>query len=125
MSGSARWFNRSVLAFGLASFLSDLGHEAATAALPGLLIVIGAPPAALGLIEGVADGFATLAKIVGGWLADLPHRHKPIAVAGCFFTGVAKGCYALAPWRPGDLVAPPPARSHRWLDRQRCPRSGP
>jgi hypothetical protein len=39
-SRGARWLTPSVLGFGVASFLSDAGHEAATAALPGLLVLL-------------------------------------------------------------------------------------
>ena len=84
-----RWFNRSVLGFGLASFLSDAGHEAATAAMPALLVTLGAAPAALGLIEGIADGLSSFAKVAGGWLADEPRRRKPIALAACATPSVA------------------------------------
>lgn len=108
-----RWLNRSVLGFGVASFLSDAGHEAATAALPALLAVLGAPPAALGLIEGVADGAASAAKMAGGWLADRPSWRKPLAVAGYFVTGVTTGAYAFATAWPALLAA----RSTGWLAR--------
>lgn len=40
---SDRWLTRSVLGFGLASFLSDAGHEAATSALPAFLVTLGGP----------------------------------------------------------------------------------
>ncbi len=46
-----RWLTPSVIGFGLASFLSDAGHEAATAALPGLLLLLGAQPAASLLVH--------------------------------------------------------------------------
>ena len=38
-----RWLNRNVWALAVTSFLSDLGHETATAALPSFLAAIGAP----------------------------------------------------------------------------------
>ncbi len=47
---------------GVASFFSDAGHEMATTILPLFLLSIGAPPAALGIIEGVADAVASLAS---------------------------------------------------------------
>ena len=47
--------NPGVVGIGLGSLLSDTGHEMATAALPGFLRSIGAPAAALGAIEGVAE----------------------------------------------------------------------
>lgn len=91
-----RWLTRSVLGFGLASLLSDAGHEAATAVLPAFLVTLGAAPVALGLIEGLADGLASFSKLLGGWLADEPHRRKPIAVAGYLTTGLSTGVLALA-----------------------------
>ena len=90
------WLSRSVLGFGLASLLSDAGHEAATATLPAFLVTLGAAPAALGLIEGLADGLASFSKLFGGWLADEPRRRKPIAVAGYLTTGLSTGALALA-----------------------------
>ena len=50
-----RWLNRNVLGMTATSFLSDLGHETATSILPAFLAMLGAPPAALGAIEGIAD----------------------------------------------------------------------
>jgi MFS family permease len=107
------WFSLSVFGFGVASFLSDLGHEAATAAMPALLVAIGSTPAALGIIEGVADGLASVAKLAGGWWSDDPRRRKPIAVAGYFITGLSKGAYALATVWPHLLLA----RSIGWMAR--------
>ena len=53
------WLTRGVGAIGTASLLADLGHEIPTALLPSFLTsTLGAPAAALGLIEGVADGLA-------------------------------------------------------------------
>ncbi len=47
------WLNRGVAEIGGASLLADLGHEVPTALLPSFLTVtLGAPAAALGLIEG-------------------------------------------------------------------------
>jgi MFS family permease len=91
-----RWLTRSVFGFGLASLLSDAGHEAATATLPAFLVTLGAAPAALGLIEGLADGLASFSKLLGGWLADEPRRRKPITIAGYLTTGLSTGTLALA-----------------------------
>jgi MFS family permease len=91
-----RWLTPSVIGFGLASFLSDVGHEAATAALPGLLLLLGAQPAVLGVIEGASDGLSSFAKLAGGWWADRPAVRKPIAVAGYLATGLATGAFGLA-----------------------------
>jgi MFS family permease len=85
-----------VIGFGVASFLSDLGHEAATAALPALLAAIGGAPAALGVLEGVSDGLSSAAKLAGGWLADEPRLRKPLAVGGYLVTGLSTGIFGFA-----------------------------
>ncbi|MGH2688571.1 MAG: MFS transporter, partial [Actinomycetota bacterium] len=47
------WLTPGVRGIGAASLLADLGHEIPTALLPNLLTsTLGAPAAALGLIEG-------------------------------------------------------------------------
>ncbi|MGB8848114.1 MAG: hypothetical protein WCC76_00230, partial [Candidatus Acidiferrales bacterium] len=69
-SPNSKWLSRGVLGIGLASLFSDWGHEAATSLLPAFLASLGAPPFALGVIEGVADGLSSFAKLAGGWIAD-------------------------------------------------------
>ncbi len=78
----SRWLNRTVLGIGLASLFSDTSHETVTVLLPAFLASMGAAAAALGTIEGVADGLSSLAKLYGGWLADRVRRRKVIAAAG-------------------------------------------
>jgi len=86
-----------VAGIGAASLLSDLGHEVPTALLPGFLTAtLGAPAAALGLIEGIADGGAGVAKLVGGAIADDPKRRVPTAVGGYTTTAVLSGLIGLA-----------------------------
>jgi MFS family permease len=101
-----RWLTRPVAGIGGASLLSDLGHEVPTSLLPSFLTsTIGAPAAALGLIEGVADGAAGVAKLVGGGLADDPGRRGGVAVGGYTATAVLSGAIgvAAAPWQVGVL----------------------
>ncbi len=74
--------NPGVVGIGLASVLSDAGHEMATAALPGFLRSVGAPAAALGAIEGVADGALSFSKLGGGVLADQPGVERRAVAAG-------------------------------------------
>ncbi len=93
---TTRWLSKAVLGFGLASLLSDAGHEAGTAALPALLATMAAAPATLGIIEGIADGVVCFAKLFGGSLANRPTMRKPVAVLGYAVTGLSIGLFALA-----------------------------
>jgi hypothetical protein len=81
--GQQTWFGPSVRGIGGASVFSDLGHEVPTSLLPSFLTsTLGAPAAALGVIEGVADGLAGAARLAGGALADDPDRRRASAVRG-------------------------------------------
>jgi MFS family permease len=91
----AAWLNRSTLGIGLASLFSDVGHEMATAAMPVLLASIGANSALLGLIEGLADGAASFAKLASGLYSDRLRRRKPLAVVGYLVTACGMASLAL------------------------------
>ncbi|HEV2289687.1 MAG TPA: MFS transporter [Candidatus Acidoferrales bacterium] len=99
-----RWFTRAVLGIGLANLFSDWGHEAATALLPALLALVGAPAIALGAIEGVADGLSSFCKLAGGWIADRPRWRKPVASSGYVVVGLTTFAYSLAQSWPAVLV---------------------
>lgn len=101
-----RWLSAPVVGIGSASFFSDLGHEVPTALLPSFLsTTLGAPAAALGLIEGIADGAAGAAKLVGGGLADDPSRRRAVAVGGYATTAVLSSAigFATAAWQVAVL----------------------
>jgi MFS family permease len=104
----ARWLTPGVGGIGAASLLSDAGHEIPTALLPSLLTAtLGAPAAALGLIEGIADGLAGVARLAGGALADDPQRRRAVAVGGYTTTAVLSSLIgaATAVWQVGVLRA--------------------
>lgn len=111
--GRVRWLNRTVLGIGLASLFSDWSHEIATAVLPAYLASLGAAAAWLGLIEGVADGLSSFAKMGSGYYTDKLRRRKPIAVLGYLVTSLSTAALALtsAAWQ---VLA---ARSVAWLGR--------
>jgi MFS family permease len=100
------WFTPGVRGIGAASFLADVGHEIPTALLPSLLTTtLGAPAAALGLIEGIADGLAGAARLAGGALADDPARRRAVAVGGYSSTAVLSALLGIAGavWQVGVL----------------------
>jgi MFS family permease len=88
--------NPSVLGIGVASFFSDAGHEMATAVLPAFLHSLGAPAAALGAIEGLADAALSSSKFAGGVIADRPGvERKTFAAAAYAVTALSYGSFAL------------------------------
>src|SRR3989442_12157366 len=90
------WLNRTVLGVGLTSLFSDWSHETATAVLPAFLAAIGAGPAWLGAIEGIADGLSSFAKLAAGYYTDQLKRRKPLPVFGYAFTPLCTASFALA-----------------------------
>ena len=113
-----RWFLPGVKAIGAASLLSDLGHEVPTALLPTFLsttLGLGAAraAAALGVIEGIADGASGVARFAGGPLADDPGRRRTTAVGGYMSTAVFSSLIGVttAAWQVGIL------RSLAWASR--------
>ena len=107
------WLNRTVLGVGLTSLFSDWAHETATAVLPAFLAVIGAGPAWLGVIEGVADGLSSFAKLAAGHYTDRLKQRKPLAVFGYAFTAMATASFGIATHAIHVLIG----RSAAWLGR--------
>lgn len=102
----SQWLTPGVLGIGTASFLADVGHEIPTALLPSFLVsTLGASAAALGVIEGLADGAAGVARLLGGALADDPARRRTTAVGGYTSTAVLAALIGLsgAVWQVGLL----------------------
>lgn len=74
---------RNIVLLGMVSLLTDVSSEMVYPLLPLLLTErLGAGPAVLGLIEGVAESLASLVKVGAGHLSDRSGRRKPLAVAG-------------------------------------------
>jgi hypothetical protein len=101
-----RWLNPGVFGIGFASLLADMGHAIPTALLPSFLVAtLGAPAAKLGLIEGIANGAAGIARLLGGALADDPGRRRSVATGGYVGTAVLAALIGVAvtPWQAGVL----------------------
>jgi MFS family permease len=95
---------RNIYAFGLTSFLNDAATEMAYWVLPAFLVTLGAGPAQLGLIEGIAESVASFAQLFSGYLADRIKRRKPIVVAGYFIANAVKPLLALVTAWPQILL---------------------
>src|ERR1700736_3177797 len=81
---------RNIYAFGITSFLNDTATEMAYWVLPAFLASLGAGPAQLGLIEGIAESVAAVAKLFSGYLADRVPRRKPLVVGGYLVANAVK-----------------------------------
>ena len=91
---------RNIYAFGVTSLLNDTASEMAYWVLPAFLASIGAGPAQLGIIEGIAESVASFAKLLSGYLADRIPRRKPIVVSGYVVANAVKPLLALtSSWR--------------------------
>jgi MFS family permease len=112
-NASSGWLNRTVLGVGVTSLFSDWSHEIATAILPAFLATIGAGPAWLGAIEGIADGLSSFAKLSSGHYTDRLKKRKPLAVFGYAFTALATASFAFATHAYHLLIG----RAAAWLGR--------
>ncbi|MBA2395569.1 MAG: MFS transporter [Ktedonobacteraceae bacterium] len=97
MQGKPKWLTAGVWGIGLASFLADVGHEVPTALFASFVTVtLGAPAAILGLIEGLADGLAGLARLTGGALADDPQKRRSVSLGGYLSTAALAALIGVA-----------------------------
>jgi MFS family permease len=105
-----RALSRNVVVLSWVSFFQDAASEMLYPVIPLFLTtVLGAPVAVVGLIEGVAEGTASVMKAVSGRLADF-RRRKPLVAAGYGISSVAKLLIGLATGWPLVLAA-------RFIDR--------
>jgi MFS family permease len=86
----------TVVALATVSLLHDLAGDMVTPLVPMLVASMGSGPAALGLIEGIADATASLLKLVSGHLADQIGRLKGLTVAGYAIANVLRPLLAFS-----------------------------
>ncbi|MEG0865174.1 MAG: hypothetical protein RSI32_11900, partial [Clostridia bacterium] len=66
----------NIVLLGLVSFFTDVGTEMVYPILPLYLTsVLGASPAIIGVIEGIAESLASIMKLFSGMIAD-KYNHK-------------------------------------------------
>lgn len=87
----------SVKALGLVSLLTDVSSEMIYPLLPAFLTgTLRAGPAFLGVIEGLAESVASLAKVLAGRISDRVPRRKPLVVGGYALSSLVRPLVALA-----------------------------
>lgn len=95
---------RNVVVLSWVSLFQDAASEMLYPIMPLFLTtVLGAPVAVVGLIEGIAEGTASLAKIASGRLSDT-RRRKPMIALGYAISSVAKLITGLASTWPMVLA---------------------
>jgi MFS family permease len=97
--GARKRLPAAIIALGFTSFFTDVGTEMIFPLLPAFVASLGAAPAFLGLVEGLADATSSLLKLASGYIAD-KRRKKPFVLAGYGVAAVARPLVALAtaPW---------------------------
>jgi MFS family permease len=88
---------RGVWILGFVSMLMDISSELIHSLLPVFLVsCLGADALALGMVEGVAEATALLAKLFSGTLSDYFGRRKLFAILGYGVGALSKPLFALA-----------------------------
>ncbi len=88
---------KKVWILGLVSLFNDIGSEMLYPILPIFITqVLKAPVDILGVIEGVAEGIASLFKTLFGHLSDQTQRRKPFVVYGYISSAIGKGIIAFS-----------------------------
>ena len=81
----------NVIILGLTSFFTDIASEMVYPLIPFFLTsVLGASPAVLGLIEGVAESVASILKVFSGYISDKLKKRKFLAISGYSSSAVGK-----------------------------------
>ena len=87
----------NVVVLGIASLLTDISTEMMLPLFPIFTVqVLGAAPAILGLIEGLAESAASLLKVFSGWWSDRIGKRKPLIVGGYWLSTVTRPSLAIA-----------------------------
>src|SRR3954451_4243213 len=93
---ASRRIPRNVKVLSAVSFFQDAASEMLYPVVPLFVTsVLGAPPSVLGLIEGVAEGTASIGKAVSGRLADR-FRRRPLIALGYGVSSLSKPVIGLA-----------------------------
>jgi MFS family permease len=95
-SGEQGWLTRNLAVLSGVSFLQDAASELLYPILPVFLTaVLGAPVAVVGLVEGLAEGAASVTKLAAGRLGDRFAR-RPLIAVGYGMAALGKVLIAVA-----------------------------
>jgi len=96
----------NIILLGLVSLFVDMSTEMVYPLVPLFLTAtLGASPAIVGIIEGIAESIASLLKVFSGYIGDVYHNKKRLALVGYSASVLYKIFLLLAASWPGVLVA--------------------
>jgi MFS family permease len=102
---------KNVIWLGFVSLFNDISSEMIYPIIPIFLTsVLGAPVSVVGLIEGIAEGTASIMKFITGYLSDKFYKRKFFVTLGYSLSTIAKPVIGIASSWPFVLVG-------RFLDR--------
>lgn len=88
---------RTVWALGFVSLFMDISSEMIHALLPLFLTTtLGASVILVGIIDGVAESTASIAKVFSGYISDKMGRRKPLILLGYGLGAISKPLFAVA-----------------------------
>lgn len=95
----------TVIVLGFVSLLNDVASDMIAPLLPIFLATtLGAGPAVIGLIEGVAETTSSLLKLYAGRLGDRGIGHKRLALGGYLISNIVRPLIGIASSWPFVLV---------------------
>ncbi|HSP97163.1 MAG TPA: MFS transporter [Candidatus Dormibacteraeota bacterium] len=80
----------NIIILGIASFFTDISSEMVYPLIPFFLTGLGASPAILGTIEGIAESVASLLKVFSGYVSDRLGKRKALTIAGYASSALGK-----------------------------------
>lgn len=86
----------NVILLGIVSFINDTSSKIIVPLLPLFIAQLGGGGLAVGLIAGLSDSAASLAKLLAGYWSDRLGRRKPFVLVGYALSALAKLLLALA-----------------------------
>jgi MFS family permease len=104
-NGILSGLSRNVVILGAVSLLNDTASEMIYPLLPVFLsAVLGAGPAALGVIEGIAESAASLLKLASGYYSDRIRRRRGWVISGYLLSNLTRPLIGLSTAWTGVLV---------------------
>jgi len=81
----------NIIILGLTSFFTDVASEMVYPLVPFFLTAkLGASPAILGVIEGIAESLASLFKVFSGYISDRLRNRKGLTIVGYAASAIGK-----------------------------------